>query len=95
MTYKIVVSVSAYTDLKFIKDYIGFDNQTVAKEYTEKILERIESLSQFPRKGTKIQNPLLDYADAWYLVCLNHILYLKVTLLKYHVYLNLILSYIP
>lgn len=45
MTYKVILSDSAYKDLENIKANIAGDNHLVAKQYVEKILDKLSSLS--------------------------------------------------
>ena len=48
MTYKVILSDSAYKDLEDIKAYIAVDNPVAAKRYDGQILDKLSSLSQFP-----------------------------------------------
>ena len=48
MTYKVILSDSAYKDLESIKAYIAGDNPVAAKQYVGKTLDKLSSLSQFP-----------------------------------------------
>lgn len=72
MTYKVILSDSAYKDLENIKAYIAGDNPVAAKQYVGKILDKLSSLSEFPNRGSAIANSLFDYAKARCLICLNH-----------------------
>lgn len=73
MTYKIILTDSAFKDLENIKFYIPKDNEVASKKYIRKIFDRIEFLSKFPHLGLKIANSFISYKNIFYLVCLNHI----------------------
>ena len=73
MTYKIIITDSAFFDLENIKSFIVRGNQEIAKKYVSKIFDRLEQLETHPFTGIKISNTLFDYARAYYLVCANHV----------------------
>ncbi|MCR5078492.1 MAG: GNAT family N-acetyltransferase [Bacilli bacterium] len=73
MTYKTIITNSAFSDLENIKSFIANDNQDIAKRYISRIFDRLEQLETFPYSGLRIANPLFDYAKAYYLTCANHI----------------------
>ena len=73
MTYKIIITDSAFSDLESIKLFIAKDNLEIAEQYIIKILERLERLEAFPYSGLKIANSFFDYAKAYYLICVNHV----------------------
>ena len=72
MTYKIIITDSAFSDLESIKLFIAKDNLEIAKQYILKIFDRFEQLDEFPYCGIKIANSFFDYANAYCLICVNH-----------------------
>lgn len=93
MTYKIIITDSAFSDLENIKSFIANDNQEVAKKYISKIFERLEQLETFPQSGIKIANPLFDYAGAYYLTCSNHIAIYQINEIAKRIYVLRVLSH--
>ncbi len=93
MTYKIIITDSAFSDLENIKSFIANDNQEVAKKYISKIFERLEQLETFPQSGIKIANPLFDYARAYYLPCANHIAIYQINEIAKCIYVLRVLSH--
>lgn len=73
MKYKVILSDACYKDLENIKAFFAIDNLNVAKKYVAGVFDRLESLSELPHLGLKIQNSIFDYAKAYYLVCINHV----------------------
>ena len=92
MTYKLIFSELAYKDLEGIKTFIAIDNIDAAKRYIGGIFDRLESLSQFPYRGAKINNSVFDYADAHYLMCLNHVAVYQINELAKCIYILRVLS---
>ena len=93
MTYKIIVTNSAFSDLESIKLFIAKDNLEIAKQYILKIFERLEQLETFPYSGLKIANSFFDYAKAYYLICANHVAIYQVNELAKCVYVLRVLSH--
>lgn len=93
MNYKVILSFSAYNDLESIKSYISISNLVAANKYVESIFNRFETLKQFPNRGVKIANQFFDYAQARYLVCLNHVAIYKINEIAKCVYILKILSH--
>ena len=73
MTYKIIITSSAFSDLESIKLFIAKDNLEIAKKYILKIFDRFEQLETFPYSGLKIANSIFDYARAYCLICVNYV----------------------
>lgn len=73
MTYKILLTETAIKDLSNIKSFISLDNKIAAEKYIKKIIDRLELLKDYPLKGPKVQNSFFEYAQARYLICLNHV----------------------
>lgn len=92
MTYKIIVTNSAFSDLESIKLFIAKDNLEIAKQYILKIFDRFEQLEAFPYSGLKIANSFFDYAKAYYLICANHVAIYQVNELAKCVYILRVLS---
>ena len=93
MTYKIIITDSAFSDLENIKFYIAKDNEEAAKQYILKILDRFEQLEAFPYSGNKIANSFFDYAKAYYLICVNHVAIYQVNELAKCIYILRVLSH--
>ena len=93
MTYKIIITNSAFSDLESIKLFIAKDNLEVAKQYILKIFDRFEQLEAFPYSGLKIANSFFDYANAYYFICLNHVAIYQVNELAKCVYILRVLSH--
>ncbi len=93
MTYKIIITDSAFSDLESIKLFIAKDNLEIAKQYILKIFERLEQLESFPYSGLKIANSFFDYAKAYYLICVNHVAIYQVNELAKCVYVLRVLSH--
>ncbi len=92
MTYKIVITNSAFSDLESIKLFIAKDNLEIAKQYILKIFDRFEQLEAFPYSGLKIANSFFDYAKAYYLICVNHVAIYQVNDIAKCVYILRVLS---
>ena len=93
MTYKIIITNSAFSDLESIKLFIAKDNLEIAKQYILKIFERFEQLDAFPYSGLKIANSFFDYAKAYYFICVNHVAIYQVNELAKCVYILRVLSH--
>ncbi len=93
MTYKIIITDSAFSDLESIKLFIAKDNLEIAKQYILKIFERLEQLESFPYSGLKIANSFFDYAKAYYLICVNHVAIYQVNDIAKCVYVLRVLSH--
>ena len=93
MTYKIIITDSAFSDLESIKFFIAKDNLEIAKQYILKIFDRFEQLEVFPYSGLKIANSFFDYAEAYYLICVNHVAIYQVNELAKCVYILRVLSH--
>ncbi len=93
MTYKIIITDSAFSDLESIKLFIAKDNLEIAKQYILKIFDRFEQLEAFPCSGLKIANSFFDYAKAYYLICVNHVAIYQVNELAKCVYILRVLSH--
>ena len=93
MTYKIIITDSAFSDLESIKLLIAKDNLEIAKQYILKIFDRVEQLEVFPYSGLKIANSFFDYAKAYYLICVNHVAIYQVNELAKCVYILRVLSH--
>lgn len=93
MTYKIVITNSAFSDLESIKLFIAKDNLEIAKQYILKIFDRFEQLEAFPYCGLKIANSFFDYAKAYYLICVNHVAIYQVNDIAKCVYVLRVLSH--
>lgn len=48
---QIVLADSAWDDLDSITDYIALDSVRYAQEFSERVLERIEQLKDYPKSG--------------------------------------------
>ena len=93
MTYKTIITNSAFSDLESIKLFIAKDNLEIAKQYILKIFDRFEQLEVFPYSGLKIANSFFDYAKAYYLICANHVAIYQVNELAKCVYILRVLSH--
>lgn len=93
MTYKIIITDSAFSDLESIKLFIAKDNLEIAKQYILKIFDRFEQLEAFPYNGLKIANSFFDYAKAYYLICVNHVAIYQVNELAKCIYIIRVLSH--
>ncbi len=93
MTYKIIITNSAFSDLENIKSFIAKDNQEIAKKYISNIFDRLEQLETFPQSGVKIVNSFFDYAKAYYLVCTNHVAIYQINELAKCIYVLRVLSH--
>ena len=93
MTYKIIITDSAFSDLESIKLFIAKDNLEIAKQYILKIFDRFEQLESFPYSGLKIANSFFDYAKAYYLICVNHVAIYQVNDIAKCVYVLRVLSH--
>ena len=93
MTYKIIITDSAFSDLESIKLFIAKDNLEIAKQYILKIFDRFEQLEAFPYSGLKIANSFFDYAKAYYLICVNHVAIYQVNELAKCIYILRVLSH--
>ena len=93
MTYKVIITDTAFSDLEAIKLYISKENNAIAKRYTLRIFDRFEQLEAFPYSGQKIANSFFDYAQAYYLVCVNHVAIYQVNELAKCVYILRVLSH--
>ena len=94
MTYKILLSDSAYKDLESIKNYIAIDNPSVAKKYIEQLIKRIEILETFPNNiGLSIHNPIFNYTNCFYLICSNHIVFYQINEFTESIYIIRVLSH--
>ena len=93
MTYKIIITDSAFSDLESIKLFIAKDNLEIAKQYILKIFDRFEQLEAFPYSWLKIANSLFDYASAYYFICVNHVAIYQVNEPAKCVYILRVLSH--
>ena len=93
MTYKIIITDSAFSDLESIKLFIAKDNIEIAKQYILKIFDRFEQLEVFPYSGLKITNSFFDYAKVYYLICVNHVAIYQVNDIAKCVYILRVLSH--
>ena len=93
MTYKIIITDSAFSDLESIKLFIAVDNQEIATKYISKVFDRLEQLESFPYSGLKIANSFFDYAKAYFLICVNHIAIYQVNEIAKCVYILRVLSH--
>lgn len=91
--YKIILTVTAFSDLEGIKNYISLDNPSVARQYIEKILIKLDNLGSFPRLGKAIANSFFNYAKCFYLPCMNHIAIYQINESTKCVYIVRVLSH--
>ena len=56
MTYKIIITSSAFSDLESIKLFTSVDNQEVSTKYISKIFDKLNQLELSPYSGLKIAN---------------------------------------
>ena len=62
MNYNIVFSEFAFRDLK---------NPIILKQDADRIVDRLNNLSESPYLGIKISNSFIDGLEAYYYICLN------------------------
>lgn len=93
MTYKIIITTSAFSDLESIKLFTSVDNQEVSTKYISKIFDRLNQLELSPYSGLKIANSSFDYSKAYYLICANHVAIYQVNELEKCVYILRVLSH--
>jgi ribosomal-protein-alanine N-acetyltransferase len=93
MTYKIIITDSAFSDLESIKLFIAADNQEVSTKYISKIFDRLKQLESLPYSGIKIANSFFDYAKAYYLICANYVAIYQVNELAKCIYVLRVLSH--
>lgn len=93
MTYKIIITNSAFSDLESIKFFIAKDNLEIANRYILKIFDRLEQLETFPYIGLKIANSFFDYTKAYYLICANHVAIYQINELTKCIYVLRVLSH--
>jgi len=48
---RLIWSRRARTDLKSLRDYIAQDSQFYSRQFTERLLKRVEGLNDFPQQG--------------------------------------------
>ena len=92
MKYKIIITDSAFSDLESIKLFIAKDNLEIAKQYILKIFDRFEQIEELPYSGLKIANSFFDYANSYYLICVNHVAIYQVNDIAKCVYVLRVLS---
>lgn len=92
MTYKIIITNSAFSDLESIKSFIAVNNQEISTKYISKIINRLKQLESFLHSGIKIANSFFDYAKAYYLICANHVAIYQVNELAKCIYVLRVLS---
>ena len=51
---EIVLAESAWNDLDSITDYIALDSIRYAKEFTERVFEKIDQLYEYPNSGRTV-----------------------------------------
>ena len=93
MTYKIIITNSAFSDLESIKLFTSVDNQEVSTKYISKIFYKLNQLELSPYSGLKIANSSFDYAKAHYLICANHVAIYQVNELEKCIYISRVLSH--
>ena len=93
MTYKIIITTSVFSDLESIKLFTSVDNQEVSAKYISKIFDRLNQLELSPYSGLKIANSSFDYAEAYYLICANHVAIYQVNELEKCIYILRLLSH--
>ena len=89
MKYKVEILPSAWEDLKKIEDYyiIQFDVQTALK-VSDRILDAIERLEQFPDSGSFAPDDWLNEKGYRMVICKKHIAIYRViqeTVYVYHI----------
>lgn len=92
MTYKIIITNSAFSDLESIKSFIAVNNQEISTKYISEIINRLKQLESLPCSGIKIANSFFDYARAYYLICANHVAIYQVNELTKCIYVLRVLS---
>ena len=93
MTYRILLTSSAYSDIEQIKKFIEIDNPVAAKNYIAKLFEKLESLKFYPKIGKRIYNSFFNYAQCMYLICLNHVVFYRINELCKCIYIVRVLSH--
>lgn len=93
MKYSIILTNASLRDLKNINTFIAKDNPLIAKEYINKILDRLKNLETFPFIGKKIHNPIFDYLKCFYLICLNYVAMYQINETAKCIYIVRILSH--
>ena len=93
MKYKVILTDSAFFDLKQIESYISKDNPSIAKEYVAKIFEKFKNLESFPNIGHQIENNVFSHANFLYLICMNHITFYQINEIAKCVYIVRVLSH--
>jgi len=64
MIYKVIISQTAESDIRSILDYIRRDKPQAATSFGNRLIEAIESLSVFPKRGWAVRE--LSQAGADY-----------------------------
>ena len=90
MTYKLLLSETAYRDLEQLRAYLALAH---SEGYLEKVLNRMELLTTFPRLGQETKNAVLDYARCRYLFAQNHVVIYQINEPARAVYVLRVLSH--
>lgn len=75
MKIQIRINPLALYDLKEIKDHISENNEKSAIKIVSEIFKQIESLSEFPHKGTSLSIKIEMKTNYRYFCCGNYIVF--------------------
>lgn len=75
MTVKIRMNPIAASDLKDIKHYIEQESIEIGVKIVKEIIERIETLSQFPEMGTMLKYKIELKTKYRYIICNQYIVF--------------------
>lgn len=75
MSAKIRINPVATSDLQEIKSYIAEDNIDAATKVVKEIIEKIESLTEFPEIGTMLMYKIRLKSKYRYVICGQYLIF--------------------
>lgn len=75
MSAKIRINPVATSDLQEIKSYIAEDNIDAATKLVKEIIEKIESLAEFPEIGTMLMYKIRLKSKYRYVICGQYLIF--------------------
>ncbi|QAA32738.1 type II toxin-antitoxin system RelE/ParE family toxin [Clostridium manihotivorum] len=75
MSAKIRINPVATSDLQEIKSYIAEDNIDAATKVVKEIIEKIESLAEFPEIGTMLMYKIRLKSKYRYVICGQYLIF--------------------
>jgi toxin ParE1/3/4 len=78
MKYRVRINPVALSDVQEIKEYIAEDKSGAALKMVAEIYSKIESLADFPERGTSLSGKINIKTDYRFVICDSYLIFYKI-----------------